>query len=190
MTGGGRIGLVPVGKIIDRDLIDHLRTILPQAFGGKVEVVKRLRFPQYAFDERRRQYHSTLILAWLRQAGEGIYERILGLVDVDLFTPSLNFVFGEADILHGVSVISLYRLRPENYGQAEDPKTLRERALKEAIHELGHTYGLMHCLQYRCVMHFSNQLSDTDRKGHLFCRHCRDSLVAVQSKPPLQGERR
>ena len=73
-------------------------------------------------------------------------------------------------------MVSLRRLRPEHYGAPPDEKRLEERALKEAIHELGHTYGLGHCQDERCVMYFSNSLGDTDRKQALFCPLCRKGL--------------
>jgi len=179
VRGDGKIGLIPLGKIPDKSLIDFLAARLSGAFAREVEVSARFPSPRYAFDERRAQYHSTMILARLRAALEGVYERILGVADVDLFAPPLNFVFGEADLLHGVAVISLLRLRPENYGLPKNANLLQERALKEATHELGHTYGLMHCNHYRCVMYFSNSLPDTDRKSHEFCRACRNSLTAA-----------
>jgi archaemetzincin len=179
MRGDDRIGLISLGKISDKGLIDSLAVRLSEAFGREVEVSAKFPSPRYGFDERRGQYHSTTILARLRAAFEGVYDKILGIADVDLFAPPLNFVFGEADLLHGVAVISLFRLRPESYGLPENFHLLLERALKEAIHELGHTYGLMHCNHYRCVMHFSNSLPDTDRKSHQFCRPCRSSLTAA-----------
>ena len=190
MRGDGQIGLIPLGKIPDKGLIDFLAVRLSEAFGREVEVSARFPSPQYAFDERRGQYHSTMILARLRAAFEGVYEKILGAADVDLFAPVMNFVFGEADLLHGVAVISLFRLRPENYGLPENAHLLQERALKEAIHELGHTFGLMHCNHYRCVMHFSNSLPDTDRKSYRFCRPCRSSLTAALADHSRRREKR
>ena len=90
--------------------------------------------------------------------------------------PGLNFVFGEADTLNGVALISLRRLREGFYGLPEDEGLLVERAIKEAVHELGHTYGLPHCGDPSCVMRFSNSLKDTDRKGRAFCPACRKRL--------------
>jgi len=190
MPREARIGLVALGKSIDKGLMGFLASRLAETFGLQVEISARLPTPRYAWEERRGQYHSTAILARLRRAQEGIYDKTLGVSAVDLFVPSLNFVFGEADMAHGVSVISLFRLRPENYGAPPDPRLLEERALKEAVHELGHTFGLMHCPQYRCVMHFSNSLSDTDRKSHWFCWRCRDCLAAALRIYCRHGERR
>jgi archaemetzincin len=57
-----------------------------------------------------------------------------------------------------------------------DAFIFRERAVKEAVHELGHTFGLGHCPDSSCVMHFSNCLDDTDRKGKEYCPECRAKL--------------
>jgi len=102
------------------------------------------------------------------------YEKILGIVDHDLFIPELNFVFGEAS--QKAAVISLTRLRQTFYQLPEDRTLFHQRVLTEAIHELGHTYGLGHCKNSRCVMFFSNSLMDTDRKGSEFCPPCQSKL--------------
>jgi len=102
------------------------------------------------------------------------YEKILGIVDHDLFVPELNFVFGEAS--SRAAFISLTRLRQTFYRLPEDQSLFHRRVLTEAIHELGHTYGLGHCGNPRCVMFFSNRLSDTDRKGPEFCPKCGKNL--------------
>jgi len=91
---------------------------------------------------------------------------------VDIFAPGLNFVFGEADITGKRALISLQRLRQEFYGLPKNENLFQERALKEAVHELGHIYGLKHCFNLTCVMHFSNSLRDTDLKGWDFCCIC------------------
>ena len=48
--------------------------------------------------------------------------------------------------------------------------------VKEAIHELGHTFGLFHCNNKLCVVYFSNSLYDTDRKGKRLCLDCKNKL--------------
>jgi archaemetzincin len=103
---------------------------------------------------------------------------LLGLIDADCYAPGFNFVFGQASEETGVAFVALPRLRQSLHGLTEDEGLLRERTLKEAIHELGHTWGLEHCPNTGCVMHFSNSLIDTDRKGAAFCGLCAELLRA------------
>ena len=104
-------------------------------------------------------------------------EKVLGVTGEDLFEQGLNFVFGEASPAQGIAVISLCRLRQEFNGEFPDPELLINRAVKEAVHELGHTFGLGHCSNMYCVMHFSNCLADTDIKNSTFCSKCHPKLI-------------
>jgi len=97
---------------------------------------------------------------------------VLGVADLDLFAPGLNFIFGQAQVNGLATVMALPRLRPAFYGEAPDWDRFVQRSRKEAVHELGHTYGLAHCPIPTCVMHFLNTLAVTDRKSDRFCpRH-------------------
>ena len=166
-----RIRVSPMGEI-DRAVLKHLEWNLGQFFEAQAEIGPPLPWPDYAEERKRKQYHSTAIVLHLQTLPPAEDERILAVIDTDLYVPGSNFVFGEADIEKRVAVISLWRLREEYYGLEEEEDLLLERALKEAIHELGHTLGLRHCTDVGCVMHFSNTISDTDRKGREFCDRC------------------
>jgi archaemetzincin len=96
----------------------------------------------------------------------------LGIIDADLYVPGLNFVFGEADLMGCCALISLTRLRQEFYSLPADSGLFFQRVAKEAVHEIGHTLGLNHCPDVRCVMHFSNSLEDTDIKSSYLCANC------------------
>jgi len=168
------IVLVGVGEI-DQEVVKVLKGDLNKIFGKQVWVGKGMPEPHYAFNKKREQYLSTVILnALMNEKEYKASEKILGIVDHDLYVPELNFVFGEAS--QRVAVISLTRLRQEFYNLPQDQSLFHKRALTEAVHELGHTYGLGHCGDPRCVMFFSNRLTDTDRKGSEFCTKCKSKL--------------
>jgi len=167
--------LIAVGEV-EIKVIETLRYDLNRSFEKQALVGKGLPRPDYAFNKKRNQYLSTAILKEMTEKKEyGSYEKILGIIDDDLYVPKLNFVFGEAS--RRAAIISLTRLRNEFYKLPEDKSLFRKRVLTEAVHELGHTYGLGHCRNLRCVMLFSNSLIDTDLKGPSFCQECRRNLT-------------
>ena len=166
-----KIALKPIGNIDPRTL-EELSHSLAATFGQAVETKMPLEGLDHAYSPRRNQYHCTAFL----DAISSQEQRTLAVCDVDLYVPGLNFVFGQANPRRKVAVISLFRLRPERYGLPPDERLFADRAAKEAIHELGHTYGLGHCRDERCVMHFSNSLPETDRKSALFCQECAKKL--------------
>jgi archaemetzincin len=173
-----KIGIVPLGDV-PKKVLEELKNQLTLTFGKETILLKKLPLPTYAYSKKRNQYYSSLILDKLKVIKNNKYERILGITDADLYVPNLNFVFGEADILEGVCIISVFRLREEFYKLPPDENLFLERVKKEAIHELGHTYGLIHCPYSRCVMHFSNSISDTDAKLPNFCPKCFRKLQRV-----------
>ena len=100
-------------------------------------------------------------------------ERLLGVTNLDLFVPGLNFVFGEARLPGRVGVISTYRLKTSPRRGVD---LFNGRVEKEAVHEIGHMMGLEHCSDRSCVMYFSNTLADTDHKSRNLCRKCKSRL--------------
>jgi archaemetzincin len=166
--------LVPIGEV-DHKVVETLKYDLSKVLKKKVSISKEIPRPDDAFNRKRGQYLSTAILKVLMgKKAYGVYEKILGIIDHDLYVPKLNFVFGEAS--RRTAIISLTRLRNEFYSLPKDQGLFRRRTLTEAVHELGHTYGLKHCGNPHCVMFFSNSLIDTDAKGPDFCPRCKSKL--------------
>ncbi len=126
----------------------------------------------FAFNPLRGQYHSTEILKRLSNHAPHQSWRVLGVTEGDLYIPILTFVFGEAQLGSESALVSLHRLRQEFYGLPADPEMLAERLLKEALHELGHTFGLRHCPDYHCVMSSSHAVERIDLKLAEFCSEC------------------
>ena len=173
------IALVPVGRI-GKKIPTLLAEELEGIFNCAVRVERAMPEPEFAFDPARGQYNSTFILYSIMDAKEYLrYGRILGVFEKDMFSAGLNFVFGEAGAK--AAVISLARLKEGFYGGREDSALFHRRVLTEAVHELGHTFGLGHCQNSSCVMFFSNTIADTDRKGGKFCPRCAGRLKFVSA---------
>ena len=175
---GGKIILIPLTRI-NSHILKILKQSLEQTFNCPAEIKAQISSLDYAYEPKRKQYLAPLLLSTLRGFKMEPGDRCLGIVDVDLYSSGLNFVFGEADVGSAVAIISLYRLRQECYGLPQDKGLFQDRAIKEAVHELGHTYYLSHCRDIKCVMHFSNSLTDTDIKGASFCQKCQQKLREV-----------
>ena len=142
--------------------------------------------PAGSFEARRNQYYSTKILKeMLGEVPQDAF-KLLGVTEKDLCIPILTYVFGEAQVGGTAAVVSLARLRQEYYGLAPDRPLLLERLRKECLHELGHTFGLVHCPSRECVMYLSNTVFDVDIRGRDFCRGCR-TVVASKTATERQG---
>lgn len=170
-----KIYLIPIGDV-EKETILKLSWALREKIEAVFERGEPLPLLEDAYRPRREQYFAAPILEELRQNIPKDADKVLGVLDVDIFVPALNFIFGQADLGGNVALISLTRLREEFYGKNKNEKLFFDRTVKEAVHELGHTFGLRHCSKPECVMHFSNSLQDTDIKGADFCEQCRKEL--------------
>ena len=167
------IRLLPVGRGPELERLDELAAALAGVFRVSCHVESAAFDASFAFDSARGQYYSTAILGQLQGvSGQPSGTRLLGVTELDLFVPVLTFVFGEAQLGGGCALVSLHRLRDEFYGLPPQPDLLRERAAKEAVHELGHTLGLRHCPDWRCVMSSTHAVERLDLKQEQFCPRC------------------
>ena len=176
-----RIGVLRVGQV-DSDTTKKIQESISTIFTRTncMMIDEQIPLPGEAFDEVRKQHRSDVILRKVRSYAEkNLFDRVLGVADVDVFVPRLNFVFGQADCDGKAALISLWRLRPDYYGDLPNEQLFHERSVKEAVHELGHTLGLEHCSNVFCVMHFSNSIYETDVKHSLFCGRCSANAEAA-----------
>jgi archaemetzincin len=171
----GEIVLVPVGGA-PPEVGEWLGNALPPIFGCACRIGSALPHPAFAWNARRQQYRGEPILAQVRVEEASC---ALAIADLDLFVPRLNFIFGLAERETARAIIALPRLRQSYYGLPGNIVLFRERVVKEGAHELGHVWGLGHCRDPRCVMAFSNSLSDTDNKGWEFCVQCRKQVRPI-----------
>ncbi|MDT8393173.1 MAG: archaemetzincin family Zn-dependent metalloprotease [Bacteroidales bacterium] len=128
------------------------------------------------YDIVRRQYNGNNLLKEVDAMAYPNAIKTIGLFNVDIFVPILTFIFGQATLDGQSGIASLFRLNNTHYGLPEDEDLLLERFQKEVIHELGHTFGLLHCHAPQCVMRSSTYVEDIDQKETHFCMECRNKL--------------
>jgi archaemetzincin len=168
------IQLIPLG--VGLDLLEQVAASLARIFRTPCRIRPEAIDLTFALDERRGQYYSTAILQKLDQmSAPGT--RLLAVTDADLYVPVLTYVFGEAQLDGTCAIVSTARLKDEFYGLPPSPELLRERLLKEAAHEIGHTFGLRHCVDWNCVMASSHAVEILDVKGAEFCKSCRKPIT-------------
>ena len=124
----------------------------------------------------RKQYYSTGFIEQALEQTAHINGKILMMTELDIYVPVLTFLFGEAQLNGKLSIVSVCRLHEEFYSGVTNNELLLERTEKEALHELGHNFGLIHCKDWDCVMHSSNSVEEVDIKGGNYCSNCRKIL--------------
>ena len=178
--------ILPIGNVED-GLLKDLRPAIEETFLVPCKVLPVRLDPEFAFHGERQQYHSSEILQRMQTFLAADSWRMLGISAVDLYIPILTFVFGEAQMGGPCAVVSAHRLRQEFYGFPPDRELFRQRVIKEAVHELGHTLSLTHCDDYRCVMASSHAVEWIDLKETTLCSACRAATVPLTQAQPARN---
>ncbi len=179
------VHLLPVGKV-ELSLLHDLRAAIPRSLHVACEILPYQLDPTPSYHRERQQYHSSELLQRMQPLVRPQDWRFLAIADVDLYIPILKYVFGEAQMGGPCAVVSLHRLRQEFYGLDRDDALLRQRLLKESVHELGHTLDLRHCQDYSCVMASSHSVEWIDLRDSTLCDSCRYQL---ESNPSMVEKR-
>lgn len=156
-----------LSEIEDERLVKNIAEKISEIYGLETTVVKsKLKDVEKSYNRKRRQYNAEVLLEEIK------FEKsyVLVVTDRDIYVPGLNFVFGYAPGPTGI--VSIYRLNPLRMGGIYDFELLMARAVKEAVHEVGHMLGLRHCTTPCCVMNFSNSVREVDLKGFRPCENC------------------
>jgi archaemetzincin len=168
--------LVPIGSLPSQAL-DWIENVAAEWFPLPTRRLPAIAIPDRAFDARRGQYQSVEFMKMLAQCAPRDAFRVLGITDVDLSIPMLSFLFGQAQFEGSIAVVSMCRLHQEFYGLPAQEALLRERTVKEVLHELGHTFGLVHCLDSTCAMSLATHVELVDSKMEKYCARCGTHLA-------------
>lgn len=172
-----RVDVVPVGDVpaaVKRAASTALRSV----FEADVSMQSGEELPEDAYDAGRDQYRAELFIELASRVGAG--DKNIAVTSEDLYYRRRNYVFGLAYLDGNGSVVSTYRLQTSSDGgistrSAED--VFSDRVRKEVIHEVGHTLGLDHCENNRCVMNFSPTVREVDVKEEHLCGTCQRAVL-------------
>ncbi|HKI79028.1 MAG TPA: archaemetzincin family Zn-dependent metalloprotease [Ignavibacteriaceae bacterium] len=169
------IYIIPL-ELKNRTLLDSVFNELMTKFSAEI-FIDYMQIPyENAHTDNRRQYYSTQIISNAINKLQHLNGKILLLTSLDLYVPALTYIFGEAQLGGKHSIVSACRLHEEFYSGLSNETLLIERTIKEALHELGHNFGLKHCDDWDCVMHSSPGIEEVDIKGKYYCRECSKAM--------------
>ena len=163
------IYMIAIGDVQKRLLLAGAKNI-KEIFGFEVRISDVPVYYRDAYDPKRGQFIANKILDRMRAVELPSMLKLIGITDVDIYEDNLNFVFGIGELGGRYALVSTHRLFHK------DERIFFERVFKEINHELGHTFGLLHCKTPGCVMNFSNSVFEVDRKGRDFCSKCKSKL--------------
>jgi len=170
MPDSHKILISPIGDF-DPAVLEEIGNRIYQVFGYSSHIMPLLSDLSFAYHTGRDQYHSTPILSKLETDAPKNYLKVLALTQVDLFIPILTYVFGEAQLNGKTCIVSIFRLNEDNIS-VEAENVFRKRIVKEAIHEIGHTFNLRHCKNKECIMNFCRSVNEVDLRNDVPCRYC------------------
>jgi archaemetzincin len=178
-AGNESVGIVPLGEVCELTVKSIAAHILGYLHLDAL-ILPPMEHPTHAYDERRHQYDAGAIITAMESLSFPQCDKVIGVVDLDLFIPIFVHVFGEARQGGRAALVSIWRLKPPSPASQEALSLQMERTAKVALHELGHLYDLHHCMDALCLMHFSGGLEDLDQTPMYLCRYCslylRDAL--------------
>jgi archaemetzincin len=171
----GNIMLISFGYF-EKNLPEKIVNDVEREFSMSVKTSDgRLDISEF-YNPNRNQYDGNLLLKAIGNRFSEHSFKTIGIFNVDLYIPILTYIFGQAYLNGKCGIVSVYRLRNERYGLTSNETLFLDRVRKEVIHELGHMFGLIHCLNPDCVMRSSTYVEDIDQKSHMLCSKCRAQL--------------
>jgi len=168
------------------EITEPVKKAINRIFGFPALIIPVIENVDFALDSGRNQYHSTSILQQLERSAPSFAIKVIAVTKVDLFIPILTHVYGEAQLGGKACVVSTCRLR-DNITAPDPDIIFIQRIVKEAVHELGHTFNLRHCRERVCIMHYCRTELDVDLKSDQLCRYCRILLDDEIKKMGFQG---
>ena len=165
------VGIVPLGEVPEL-VLKIVAANISVCFKLHARILPAVTIPEFALDKRRLQYDAGIILKHFESMNFNNCDKIIGVLNEDLFVPIFSYVYGEAKQGGKFALVSLFRLNKNQDGSFPAQSLFYERAAKVALHEFGHLFNLFHCDEKRCLMHFSGDIQALDKTPLYLCRYC------------------
>jgi archaemetzincin len=169
---------------IEPSVIRDIRIGLKETFNFQtIQYPKLIIYDSVSQLELNGRYNSTILLEYISKKAELLLPglKVLIITTHDLYSPIFSKMFGEAQLNGRFALISLYRLIDQLPEKSINKNLFVSRCQKEAIHEIGHTFGLTHCKDINCTMYPSSSIADTDVKSSNLCIVCNGLLQGLIS---------
>lgn len=173
-----KIVIVPLGDV-DYFQINKLSTAISSRFGHSVDILQGIKIPNEAYDVIKGQYFATMILQKLELLKASEKEKILGIIEDDIYSTRQHSLVSDVDAVGGTALVSLYQLKQQFYGLPDDEKLIYHRLVKEATRVVGALFSIPYCRNPKCVMYNSNEMFDIDQKTEKFCDICKRTYMKV-----------
>ena len=138
----------------------------------------------------KKQWKSTDILRWLPKKLPADGYAMIAVTMTDLYPDEKwNFVFGQASTKDRVGVFSFARYHPawtNRPAEAGTEALVLRRAAKVLTHEMGHMFGIRHCIYYECNMNGANHLDEADSTPVHLCPVCLRKLHRAARFDPAE----
>ena len=179
--------IIPVGlkgitaSAPEQGQLNALALSLLESFDLRIEIGPKVELPAMLIDKQTGRLRADLALGELAQRTRRTrYLRIIGVTATDMAIPKYNFVFGLAHKGGRACIVSSARFGTPGTALAQ------ERLNKVALHQLGHTFKLMHSTDMQSVMAYSDSLPILDSAGRLFTEA--DRKAVQELIPSLAGK--
>lgn len=127
-----------------------------------------------------KQYYVHDIIKSLNTIRPSDAYSVLGMTNHDLYPKeSWNFVYGYAYFKPSAGIFSFCRYDPlfEGINDPNREHNILKRSIYCMAHEIGHTFGLKHCVYYECLMNgFMSSEEQKRTSKHILCPVCTKKL--------------